>query len=456
MPMASTQRILDPIHGLIAFREQDPIDQLAWSLVNTREFQRLRRVRQLGFSELVFPGATHTRFSHCIGVYHTARQLLEVIRRKVGRLDDRRQWVASCAALLHDLGHGPFSHTFERVEKSRGARKRHEEWTAEMIRGETEVRQILDGVDGNLAAEVATLLTQREPKDVYSSIVSSQFDADRLDYLRRDRYMTGAGGGGFDFQWLVDCLEVGKITVRPGEDSDYVEVDGLYLNYKGLQTAEAYLLARHHLYAQVYYHKTTRSAEAMLSALLARVARQVQQGELSATGLPETHALVRYFRSTQADLSAYFALDDAVVWSALADLASAGDEKIAQLARGLRDRKLFKCFDVGALAKASGGDFVPRFRKKLRDSQGELGLEEHVTLLSDEATITAYGAHGFEEPGALQSVLVGTKTHPNRPEDIASFSPIVAAIKDQKLFRVFVPSAEHVRQLEQLWRETTK
>lgn len=450
-----TQRVLDPIHGLIAFREDNETDQLAWRLINTREFQRLRRIRQLGFSDLVFPGATHTRFSHCIGVYHTARQLLEVIQRQVVP-DQRRMVVASCAAVLHDLGHGPFSHTFEEVEKKCGVRKRHENWASEMIRGNTEVHSVLDEFDMNLAEEVAALLTQPEPIDIYAAIVSSQFDADRLDYLRRDRYMTGAGSGGFDYQWLLDCLEVGKITIRPGEDKDYEEVDGLFLNYKGLGTAEEYILARHHLYAQVYYHKTTRGAETMLAAILGRVADQAQQGDVSATGLSNSHPLVRYLRSDRTDLSAYLALDDALVWASLSEIAMARDNAVARLARGLCDRRLYKCFDAGVRAKGAGGDSLPRFQKRLRESHAELGLEEGTSLLTDKVEITAYGVRGFEDPGALQQVLIGQKDHPKKMDDIVSQSPIVSAIKEERLFRVYVPDADGVQRLEQLWRETIR
>lgn len=451
--MGKTQRVLDPVHGLIAFRGSSPIDQLAWQLINTREFQRLRRIRQLGFSELVFPGATHTRFSHCIGVYHTARQLLEVIGRKVGN-DERRVVVALCAALLHDLGHGPFSHTFEGVEKKRRAKKRHEEWTAEMIRGDTEIHAVLDKRDPTLAEEVATLLTQREPKDIYSSVVSSQFDADRLDYLRRDRYMTGAGSGGFDYQWLLDCLEVGKFTIRLSEEeSDYEEVVGLYLNHKGLHAAEGYLLARYHLYSQIYLHKTTRGAEAMLSALLVRVAEFIQHDRVKEAGLSESHPLVLYFRSDQRDLSAYSRLDDSVIWASLSEMSAAPDKEISSLAKRLCDRALFKCFDAGHRAKETRGDSLQRFRKKLRERCTELGFTKGLTLLEDEAKITAYGVRSFDEPGALQNVLIGDGDH---PEDIQQRSPIVGAIREDRLVRIYVPDTEGEQLLQKLWEETTR
>lgn len=448
--MVETQRVLDPIHGLIVFRLDDEVDQLAWQLINTREFQRLRRIRQLGFSELVFPGATHTRFTHCIGVFHTARQLLAVIEREISNYDDSRAITTACAALLHDLGHGPFSHTFENVEKARGVRKRHEDWTADLIKGDTEVHVVLDTVSADLADNVAELLTQREPRDIYAAVVSSQFDADRLDYLRRDRYMTGVGTGAFDFHWLLDCLQVGKITV--GEERDYVEVDGLYLNNKGLQAAEGYLLARFHLYSQVYMHKTTRGAEKMLGSLLTLVSERVAEDDLTATGLSTDHPIVRYFVDSQETLEAYFALDDSLLWTSLAEMSHASDEGIARLASGLHNRKLYKCFDVGTLVQVTGGDSLQRFRKRMQESEEALGLESGTTMMSDEVTISAYGYYGFDDPGALQKVLIGEQ---DKTEDIAVRSKVVAAIPEERIFRVYVPDREAVARLSSLWKEVT-
>ncbi len=210
--MAKTQRIRDPVHGLIVFRENDPLAQLAWALLNTPEFQRLRRIKQLGFSEFVFPGATHTRLAHCIGVFETARKLVGIIGREQGCIEQERADVAVLAALLHDVGHGPFSHTFEQVQRSRGLRKRHEEWTAEMICDPNgNILPILESHSTGLAEAVADLLVAETPADIYHAIVSSSFDADRLDYLRRDRLMTGSGAGAIDFDWLLENLRIETI-----------------------------------------------------------------------------------------------------------------------------------------------------------------------------------------------------------------------------------------------------
>ena len=265
----ATKRLRDPIHGLIVFHDSDPVDRLAWDLVQTPEFQRLRRIRQLGVSEFVFPGATHTRFAHSIGVYHNARRLMEVIRREeAGAFQSERRTVALIAALLHDLGHGPFSHAFEgareAIAESRGVGEieTHEKYTAKLLLAEDgRIRRLLDGAFPGLplAERVADLIRADDPVDIYHAVVSSSFDADRLDYLRRDRYMTGTGAGSIDYDWLIDNLATDLIAVR--QDGDTVQIPTFVFKLKGRQAAEDFLLARYRLYTQVYLHKTTRSEE---------------------------------------------------------------------------------------------------------------------------------------------------------------------------------------------------
>ena len=267
-----------------------------WSLLNTSEFQRLRRIKQLGFSELVYPGATHTRFSHSVGVFHTSRQLVGLLERLLGSaFSPEKARVAMCSALLHDLGHGPFSHAFEGVERARMARKKHEKWTVDIIRDNTEVGQLLSSYGECFRRKVAALLEQEYPVDIYSSIVSSQFDADRIDYLQRDRIMTGTEYAGLDWDWLLNNLEVEKLTIGGDDEKNPFEVEGFILSSKGLKAAESYLLGRFHMYTQVYMHKATRAAEKMLEAVLTRVANLLKSGDPAKTGLPKSHPLRLYY-----------------------------------------------------------------------------------------------------------------------------------------------------------------
>ncbi len=199
--MPKVKRLRDPVHDLIVF-DDGPVDQTAWSLIDAPEFQRLRRIRQLGFSEFVYPSATHTRFSHSIGVFHNARRLLATVKRKLGTAyDEERAAIAALAALLHDVGHGPFSHTFESIDKKLLRAKKHESWSAEIIEGDNEIGRTLRHLGRKFPSEISLMLKASEPADIYASVVSSQFDADRLDYLVRDRYMTGVEIGRFDVNW---------------------------------------------------------------------------------------------------------------------------------------------------------------------------------------------------------------------------------------------------------------
>ena len=167
------QRVRDPVHGLIVFGGgsdpyQNETDLIAWRLLNTREFQRLRRIRQLGFSDLVFPGATHSRFAHSIGVYHVARQLVDVVKRrqleKGESHDEKRTRVVLLAALLHDIGHGPFSHVFEEVTTDLKLPGHHEDWGANILQGDTEINDVLRTVDEELPKQIAELLKDEVPK----------------------------------------------------------------------------------------------------------------------------------------------------------------------------------------------------------------------------------------------------------------------------------------------------
>ena len=453
-----TQRVRDPIHDLIVFRGANDVDQMAWRLVNTREFQRLRRIRQLGFSDLVFPGATHTRFSHCLGVFHTARQLLDVVKREVGSgsFDESRARIAAIAALLHDTGHGPFSHAFERVEGSlasseRTKHKKHEEWTAEIIVGDTEIRQVMDNTDPSLAEKVAALLKEKDPVDIYSSIVSSQFDADRLDYIRRDRFMTGTGTGGIDFSWLLDGLRVGKITTRLPGENDLVEVDGFYLNCKSIRSAEEYLLARFNLYLQVYMHKTTRAAEQMLQAGLGRAAALINDGKLEDTGLSSDDTLAAYLLGDRS-LRSYLTLDDSGISAGLTKMATAKDAVVQRFASALHDRRLYKCFDAGEAARLKGGDSLQRFLRALQEKSKCSVSTLSEMLLHDESTVTLYGIHRFDEPGAFQKVLI-EPFEEARAKDISEVSEVLQNVGDRRLHRVYAPNNENTNTLYQLWKE---
>ena len=443
----SERRIRDPLHGLVVFGgsndpERNETDRIAWRLIDTREFQRLRRIRQLGFSDLVYPGATHSRLAHSIGVYCIARRLVDLIElRKESDHDPNRARVALLAALLHDIGHGPFSHAFEAVAEALNRGKRHEEWSAEIVQDDqTEVHRVLRAADESLPEQVSALLME-EPTDIYATVVSSQFDADRLDYIQRDRLMTGVESGHVDFDWLLDCLEVGRVTIARDEP---VESPCLYLGPKGLSVAEEYLEARFRLYRMVYMHKTTRAAEKMLEKLLKGAVSEMRGSDLAAR-----EPLLRYLAS-EPSLGAYLDLDDATVWAALAAYAEHGSPQVAELAKRILHRQLYKCVNVGRRDKNDGNLYL-RVRRRL-----DL-VEEQWTdnLLYDEATITPYRWYDFEDPSALSKVLVKRQLDENEPSDIAAESNVMRALREmERIQRIYAPDKDQAKEVESILEDT--
>lgn len=445
---SSSKRIRDPVHGLIVFEETNPIDMLAWKLIDTPEFQRLRRIRQLGVSEFTFPGAVHTRFAHSIGVFHNARTLVEIIRREMKRHDKEpnkeRAEVALIAALLHDLGHGPFSHAFEGVQEARGVKKRHEQWTAEIIRREDgAVLPLLEAFASGFCDQVAELLEADDPGDIYHAVVSSSFDADRLDYLRRDKLMTGTGAGAIDFDWLMDNVRVAEIEIgAPDEEEDSVrKVATFCLAAKALPAAEQFLLARYTLHQQVYFHKATRCVEHMIGKLLRRIADHAAKGGKALerqTGLRKDHPLVLFYGQGGETVENYLALDDALVFGALEVMIGAEDTVVSDLARRLRERSLYKTLDIADVGHDEGRQRQKR-RKILKDFEAQL---DDSVILDDKASISIYSEIGGDDDRTHKKLHV---LDGGMPVEISALSDMIKALERKTQFTRFYFEKEEDR-----------
>jgi uncharacterized protein len=321
----------DPVHGLISFAHP-----LVAALIDAREVQRLRRIRALGLASLAFPGGEHSRFAHALGSAHVMQRYLERVRSLADelpiheRIDPHWEAIALAAALLHDLGHGPYSHTFETLAP--GARA-HEDWTSQIILDpNTEVHAVLRRFDPEAPAAVEQLIHGRCPIRHLARAVSGTFDVDRCDYLLRDSHMTGVRYGLLDLDWLLASL---RLYLPEGASAATLAVDGA----KGLTAVEGFFLARLYMYRQVYLHKAVRAAEVTIRALFRRVHERLAAGETVA-GTPA--AIVDLFCGRPISTAAYLELDDSSIEAALA-LYSRGDDPIlAALATALRDRKLPK------------------------------------------------------------------------------------------------------------------
>lgn len=463
-----TYKVRDPVHGLIVFEYDKPTDQLAWRLINTPEFQRLRRIRQLGVSEFVFPGAIHTRFAHSLGVFHNARLLVKIIEREMRKQKQKpnedRESVAVIAALLHDLGHGPFSHTFEGVQKSRGIKKRHELWTAEIIRNtKGNIKPLLDSFkySENFCEKVADLLASEDPTDIYHAVVSSSFDADRLDYLQRDRLMTGTGAGAIDFDWLMEHVRVGEISPDLADDDEesVQAVATFCLDSKALPAAEQFLLARYTLHQQVYFHKTTRCVEKMIAKLLRAIAGYCDQLSLgtqsveeiekvslkikSRTGLPIMHPLIKFFslrpekeedpvkreKIDVISMASYLQLDDAAIIGSLDEMRMAEDKTIADLSRRLQERDLYKTFDLASVGEDAGKQAM---RARQIDKMFDRKLKDEMVIKDEEAAISIYTQIGGDDERAHKKLHVFDA---GKPTEIVILSALVRSLGDKKPFK---------------------
>jgi hypothetical protein len=444
VPDNKPKRIRDPVHNLIEFgatKEVRQIEMALWRVIQTPTFQRLRRIKQLGFSELVFPGATHTRFAHSIGVFHTARQLLGVIQGNIGTTVQAQHALA--AALVHDVGHGMFSHAFEAVGKARKLPlARHETVSDQLIR-EGEIREVLDCELGvGFAENVANLIAREQPRDMYDAVVTSQFDADRLDYMQRDRLMTGLHSSAVDVVWLLNNLEIGAVPVTV--DTERVrEVDTLVLGEKAFHVAESYILALFHLYPNVYFHKATRGAETVLKDLILRLFALHEDSRLPACGLPANHPLTR-FVGEPGCLDRVLALDDTVFWGALSMLMEADDEIVRTRAQQLRERKLLQCFDIKEFATS----LLPPVRREEPETRKErmarikLACDRSLDRLATEAPNVMTDDYARDPYKRFQD----SRTPPNqihimhagRPRDMAELSSVVANAEAFRITRAYV------------------
>lgn len=454
--VAKPQRIRDPLHNLIEFefRSDDQLEYAVWNALQTRPFQRLRRIRQLGFSDLVYPGATHTRFAHSVGVYHTARRLMGIIHRHVGahgrRYLPHQADVALAAALVHDLGHGMFSHAFEEVGRTLNLKMAHHEHVSDILIRDSEVKAAFEELGPNFADEVADVIKRGRPGNLYDAVVSSQFDADRLDYMRRDRLMTGVQNSAIDFDWLMANLEIA--TVNYGIDDQLLHpIETFVLGPKAFHAAETYVLALFQLYPTVYFHKITRAAEKLFSSMMIRLFSLVHDRHLNRTGLPKTHPIIRFAKDADK-LEHALALDDTVFWGALPMLAEADDPLIREGAIRLRDRKLPKCIDIRSKLMAAGMAGGNREEGKRRmDRATELIRERLHTwsyanstgcprILLDYASRPPYKPFK-QTTGPLNQILI--RVEGGRICDMAERSRVVSGVETFELFRAYVDKDDH-------------
>ena len=404
MPRVKDRVFRDPVHGLIEFKGADrPIADV----LDTLAMQRLRRIKQMGFAWLVYPGAEHSRFGHALGAFHIAQR---VTRRL--ELDPRVALHVKVAALLHDVGHGPFSHAWEHVFAGHD----HERWGARIATEHAELRGVLEQLEPGLPETLQSFWGKGYKPHFARKLVSSQLDVDRLDYLLRDGHYSGAGYATYDLDWIIHAIQIAEVR-RGGDDPADLVVD----YRRGMYAVEQYLFARSYMYAQVYHHKTVRAAEWMFIKTLERFAELSRAGA-EPPGLAIAGTMARggavsvdeYLRLH--DVSLTTALDR---WSGLDGNPPADDPVLRDLATRLVTRRLFKTFDLGDDRPAA----ERLWPQALEAAQKRLGNAARFYVHLDTARHAAYLASDDEELHVIDHPKYGAVTLSRLLEDMPLGQP---------------------------------
>jgi uncharacterized protein len=337
----------DPLHGAIALNRADPIESLLIHLVDTPTFQRLRRIRQLGPASLTFHGAEGSRFTHSLGVMAIARRAFDRIANRYPELQPYRV-VVLCAALLHDIGHGPFSHTSEEMFGGH-----HEHWSRRIIHESPDLNALLSQHSPDLLMQIEQVYTHTHPVPLVWQLVSSQLDCDRLDYLMRDSYFTGASYGRLDLDRILMAMNFDPNSQQ------------LVVAHKGVTAIEHYLLVRYFMYAQIYNHPKNLAATWGLDQAIQRAKVLYQAQQLSADDVMQQWLTQP---CNQLSLAAYLAMDDGVLMYHLQRWQSHPDPLLSDLCRRFLQRDLLKSKDVTDLARSQQEEMVRSVQEHLRSN----------------------------------------------------------------------------------------
>ncbi len=347
--------INDPVYGFIKI----PYD-IVFDLIEHPLFQRLRRIRQLGLTHFVYPGANHTRFQHAVGAMHLMGLAIDVIRSKGHAISEKEARAVTIAILLHDIGHGPFSHS---LEHSLIRDTSHEAISLMFM------EQLNEQFQGKLSLAIE-IFRNRYPKKFLHQLVSSQLDMDRLDYLKRDSFFTGVTEGVIGSDRIIKMLNVLN--------------DQLVVEEKGIYSIENFLIARRLMYWQVYLHRTVVASEQLLVMMLKRAQALTAEGEK----LFATPAL-NYFlqENSQVFLDQFALLDDNDILTSAKVWCNNSDLVLSMLADGLVNRKLFS---VELNNNQFRAERVHELRKRTASSLSIPEKEAEYLVVSDSISNYAY------------------------------------------------------------------
>ncbi|MFT2010568.1 HD domain-containing protein [Pontibacter sp. 13R65] len=389
--------INDPVYGFISV----PSD-LLYDIMEHPYFQRLRRIKQLGLTEMVYPGALHTRFHHALGAMHLMSMALDTLRSKNNEIHDREYEASLIAILLHDIGHGPFSHA---LETAIFKEVHHEHLSLHIM-------QLLNKAFGGRLELAMQIFTGTYHRKFFHQLVSSQLDVDRLDYLNRDSFYTGVYEGKIGADRLIKMLDVAN--------------DQLVVEEKAIYSIENFLVSRRLMYWQVYLHKTVISAENMVLRTVQR-ARELVQSGVALPGSPcllyflATDLTLENFEADHTILERFISLDDHDVWSGIKLWASHPDPILSFLSTNILNRRLFKVIIAN---KPFEEEFLLGISELVQEHYKISAADVKYLMISGEISNNAYQAEG-------QSIDVLTKA--GYVVDVADASdlPNIRALRDK-------------------------
>jgi uncharacterized protein len=339
----------DPVHNIIRLQTDSDEGELMMRLIDAAEFQRLRRIKQLGLGLYTYQGAEHSRFTHSLGAFHLMTRVLDRLGETYA-IDPEDRIAARAAALLHDVGHGSFSHVMEKVLNFH-----HERWTVQVILDEgSEIGELLRSHSDDLPAKVASIIEGKFQPSALAQLVSSQLDVDRMDYLLRDSLMTGAKYGIYDLEWIINALAIDEAA------------DRVYVQARGIYAVEEYLQARYYMFRQVYFHRTLRSAEAILRSIIRRALHLLDNDQevWHATGTA-FEKILRRETLTIGDHSS--------------------DPILRDLSRRFISRRLFKAIDLD-MRQDQQAEFLSGARQKVERA----GFDPEYYFIEDRASDVPY------------------------------------------------------------------
>lgn len=346
----------DPVHGFIKI----PFD-IIFDIIEHPYFQRLRRIKQLGLTDYVYPGALHTRFHHALGAFHLMQKAIFTLRQKGVTISEKEEKAALIAILLHDIGHAPFSHTLEHCLLHNVS---HEYMSLLFM------QKLNKEFNGQLSLAIEIFKNKYHRKFFYQ-LIAGQLDVDRLDYLTRDSFFTGVSEGIVNHNRIIDMM-----TVRNGE---------LVIEKKGIYSIEKFLVSRRIMYWQVYLHKTALCAEEMLIQVLERAKELIAQGVVLEASAPLYFFLQRAinktdFETNEVALQNYALIDDVDVFAAVKSWINHSDKVLAFLCKSLINRKLFK---IKIKDKAIDKSFIIKQKENLK-AKYQLSNEEveHLVIVN--------------------------------------------------------------------------